>query len=58
MKVETVLISTQHQEGIKNDEIQTTIKEKIIDAVIPSEMVDEHTKFIINPSGSFVIGGP
>ena len=58
IRAETILISTQHREGISNKEIYSTIKEKIIDKIIPKEMRDENTKFFINPSGSFIIGGP
>lgn len=58
VRVETVLISTQHNEDIQQEEIQKQIKEKIILEVIPGNLIYENTKFIINPSGSFVIGGP
>lgn len=57
-RAETILISTQHREGITNKEIYDTIKTQIIDKVIPKEMMDDKTKFFINPSGSFVVGGP
>jgi S-adenosylmethionine synthetase len=58
IRAQTILISTQHKEGISQKEIYETLKAKIIDKVIPKEMMDEETKFFINPSGSFVIGGP
>lgn len=54
----TILVSTQHAKDISLEEIQTTIKEKIIDHVIPKHLVNEKTQYFINPSGSFVVGGP
>ncbi len=56
--VETILISTQHAKGITQEEIQKTLKEKIIDPIIPKDMIYEGTKYFLNPSGSFIIGGP
>lgn len=54
----TILVSTQHAKDIPLDVIQTTIKEKIFDHVIPKHLVNEKTQYFINPSGSFVVGGP
>lgn len=53
-----VVISSQHAEEISQEQIHTDIKKYVIDAVIPNELVDEQTKFFINPTGRFVIGGP
>lgn len=56
--VETVVISTQHHEGISQDKIHQDMIEEVIKYVIPAEMMDENTIFHINPTGKFVIGGP
>lgn len=53
-----MLISTQHAEGVPNETIRKIIQEKIIDVVIPKKFLHKDTRFIVNPSGSFVIGGP
>lgn len=58
IRVENVLISTQHDPQVSNEEIQKGIKEFVINEVIPKNMMDEKTKFFINPSGRFVVGGP
>ena len=58
ISVENVLISTQHDPDISQEEIYSSIKEKVIDVVIPSQYLVENTKYFINPSGSFVSGGP
>mmetsp|Transcript_11622 Transcript_11622/g.43659 ORF Transcript_11622/g.43659 Transcript_11622/m.43659 type:complete len:388 (-) Transcript_11622:269-1432(-) len=57
-RVHTILISTQHDEDITNDEIRALLKEHVISPVIPSDMIDENTIYHLNPSGRFVIGGP
>ncbi|KAF0976643.1 hypothetical protein FDP41_004542 [Naegleria fowleri] len=57
-RVSTLLISTQHDENITNEEIQKQLKEHVIIPVIPSHLLDERTIYHINPSGRFVIGGP
>ena len=57
-RIEAVVISTQHAPDIGNDELRKEIKKHIIDAVVPSNMVDSQTKYHINPTGRFVIGGP
>jgi S-adenosylmethionine synthetase len=54
----TILVSTQHAKDVSLEEIQTTIKEKILDHVIPKHLINEKTQYFINPSGSFVVGGP
>ena len=56
--VETVVISTQHHDGISQEQIHKDMIEEVIREVIPAEMMDENTIFHINPTGKFVIGGP
>ena len=58
VRVHTVLISTQHDETVTNDEIAADLKEHVIKPVIPEQYLDEKTIFHLNPSGRFVIGGP
>ena len=57
-RIETILISTQHLECVKLEELKEQIIEKVIKQVIPENMMDENTKIYINPTGRFVIGGP
>ena len=56
--VDTVVISTQHDPEISQKEIRDAIIEKVINAVIPAALLTADTKFFINPTGKFVIGGP
>lgn len=58
VRVDTIVISTQHHPEITLEQIQKDIREQVIDAVVPAELIDEETKFFINPTGRFVIGGP
>ena len=58
VRVDTIVVSTQHDDNVSNQEIEKDIKEKIIDGVIKDDWLDKNTKIIINPSGRFVIGGP
>jgi S-adenosylmethionine synthetase len=58
VRIEAVVISTQHSDDISIDELRREVKKHIIDAVIPSNMVDSQTKYHINPTGRFVVGGP
>jgi len=58
LRVHTVLISTQHDETVTNDQIAADLKKHVIEPVIPSKYMDENTIFHLNPSGRFVIGGP
>ncbi|WP_233004430.1 methionine adenosyltransferase [Exiguobacterium aurantiacum] len=58
VRIDTIVISTQHAEDITLEQIQADLKEQVIDAVIPSELIDADTKYFINPTGRFVIGGP
>lgn len=57
-RVDTVVVSTQHDEDISLDQLRLDIREKVIAAVIPATLIDENTKFLINPTGRFVLGGP
>lgn len=57
-RVDNVVISTQHNETVTNEELREFIINKVIKYVIPSELIDDETKFNINPTGRFVIGGP
>ena len=53
-----VVLSTQHAADVTQEQIHADIKKHVFDAVLPAELVDENTKFFINPTGRFVIGGP
>lgn len=57
-RIDTVLVSTQHDDHINLDTIKKDIIEKVIKEVIPADLVDEDTKYLVNPTGRFVIGGP
>ena len=57
-RIEAVVVSTQHDDQISTEELRAQVKKHIIDPVVPSNMVDSSTKFHINPTGRFVIGGP
>src|SRR5688572_14338907 len=58
IRVDTVVISTQHGADVSNEILREDIKKRIINRVIPEDMVDKNTKFLINPTGRFVVGGP
>lgn len=58
VRIDTIVISTQHAEEITLEQIQADLKQHVIDAVIPAELIDAETKYFINPTGRFVIGGP
>lgn len=58
LRVDTIVISTQHHPDTTLEELQSDIKEHVIKAVIPPELLDNETKYFINPTGRFVIGGP
>ena len=58
IRVDTVVLSTQHEENVDLEVLRKDIREKVIDEVIPDELLDENTKYFINPTGRFVIGGP
>ena len=57
-RVDAVVVSTQHSETVANDELRADILKHVVQAVIPAELLDEDTKYHINPTGRFVIGGP
>ena len=57
-RIETILISTQHNDGIEQEKIKNDLIQKVIKKVIPENMIDENTKIYVNPTGRFVIGGP
>jgi S-adenosylmethionine synthetase len=58
VRVDAVVISTQHAETVTNDELRSDILKHVIQATIPAELLDADTKYHINPTGRFVIGGP
>jgi S-adenosylmethionine synthetase len=58
LRVDAVVISTQHAETVGNEELRSAILRHVIQAVIPAHLLDEDTKYHINPTGRFVIGGP
>jgi len=58
VRIDAVVISSQHAETVSNDELRADILKYVIQAALPSEMLDEDTKYHINPTGRFVIGGP
>ena len=57
-RIDTVVLSTQHDEGIGYDELREAVIEQIIKPVLPSEMLTKETKYLVNPTGKFIIGGP
>jgi S-adenosylmethionine synthetase len=57
-RVDTVVISTQHDDAVDNETIRQDVIEKVIKEVIPTSLLDDETKYYINPTGRFVIGGP
>ncbi len=57
-RLEAVVLSTQHDENVTQEQIHKDIRQYVFDPVLPAEMVDADTKFFINPTGRFVIGGP
>ncbi|MBS5604205.1 methionine adenosyltransferase [Clostridium sp. AF18-27] len=58
VRLDAVVLSTQHDENVSQEQIHADIKKYVFDEIIPAHMVDENTKFFINPTGRFVIGGP
>lgn len=58
VRVNTVVVSTQHEKDVDMEMLKKDIKEKVINQVVPNELLDENTKYFINPTGRFVIGGP
>src|SRR5699024_9070950 len=58
LRVDTIVVSSQHHEKIELEKIQQDIKDHVIYPIVPKELLDDQTKFFINPTGRFVIGGP
>ena len=58
VRIDTVVISSQHEDGISRERIEQDIIKNVIREVVPSELIDSSTKFLINPTGRFVVGGP
>ena len=57
-RVDAIVVSTQHADDVTNEQIRCDVEEQIIRRVVPAELIDERTKFFVNPSGRFVRGGP
>jgi len=57
-RIEAVVISTQHSPDVSTEDLRREVKKHIIDVIVPSDMVDSQTKYHINPTGRFVVGGP
>ncbi|MBR3152050.1 MAG: methionine adenosyltransferase [Clostridia bacterium] len=58
VRIDTIVVSVQHREYVSLDKLKKDIKEKVIQKVVPAELLDDNTRFFINPTGRFVIGGP
>ena len=58
LRIDAIVISTQHEEHVSQEQIREDLMEHVIRAVIPAELLDESTKYYINPTGRFVVGGP
>ena len=58
LRLEAVVLSTQHDEDVTQEQIHADIKEYVFKPILPAELIDENTKFFVNPTGRFVIGGP
>ena len=58
IRIDTIVVSTQHNEAVDLNTLKKDIKEKVINEVVPKELLDDKTKYFINPTGRFVIGGP
>ena len=57
-RIDTIVISTQHKENVDLDILKKDIKNEVINKIVPSELLDENTKYFVNPTGRFIIGGP
>ena len=58
VRIDTVVLSTQHNETVTLEELKEDIRREVFEPVLPKELLDEHTRYYINPTGRFVIGGP
>src|SRR5579859_3125609 len=58
VRIDTVVISTQHSEDVSQQQIYQDVIEQIIKPVLPAELLDARTRYLVNPTGRFVIGGP
>ena len=58
VRIDTVVVSTQHSALVSNDTLRTDITDRIVKAVIPADMMDGNTRILVNPTGRFVVGGP
>ncbi len=58
IRIDTIVVLTQHNENVEQDTLKQDIKEKVINEIVPKKLLDENTKYYINPTGRFVIGGP
>ena len=58
VRIDTIVVSTQHDAEVTHEQIEKDIKKFVINAVVPAELLDENTRYFINPTGRFVIGGP
>ena len=57
-RIDTIVVSTQHDEEISQEQIRKDVLEYVVKPVVPAELLDEETRYFINPTGKFVIGGP
>src|SRR6266542_405588 len=58
VRVDTIVISTQHAPDVDNEEINRALREHVVSAVVPAHLLDQETRYLINPTGRFVVGGP
>lgn len=58
IRVDTIVVSTQHDEEVQQEALREMIIQEVIQPIIPSDLIDEHTRIFVNPTGKFVIGGP
>jgi S-adenosylmethionine synthetase len=58
VRIDTVVVSSQHREDVSNEQMRSDITDKIINRVVPADMMDANTKIYVNPTGRFVVGGP
>jgi S-adenosylmethionine synthetase len=58
VRVDTIVVSTQHAPDVDHEEINTAIREHVVRAVVPAHLLDQETRYLINPTGRFVVGGP